>query len=148
MGSSTNTGSSKTDCKLNSKTGWTAKYGDKGDDYHWMQVDLGKITTLFAVAIQGHGQRDEWVENGGLRSCASNNPDDVDAWEKVPLSNAQRNKLSCSDKDTVQVYMFSRWVKARYVRLSIYSYHNAPSLRWDLLFGDVKEELGASVNSM
>ena len=47
-----------------------------------------------------------------------------------------------------QVYMFSRWVKARFVRLSIVSYHNAPSLRWDLLFGDVKEELATSFSTM
>ena len=36
--------------------------------------------------------------------------------------------------------MFSRWIKARYVRINIYEFNNAPSLRWDLLFGDVNNE--------
>lgn len=136
------------DCKLNAATGWTGNTQEGGSGIHWMQVDLGKVTTVFAVAVQGHGERDEWVTKAVLQGCASNNHESHDNWSKIQLSNAQNHKLSCSDARTVQVYMFSRWVKARFVRLSIVSFHDAPSLRWDLLFGDVKEELATSFSTM
>lgn len=102
------------------------------------------------MAVQGHGKREEWVTRGVLQGCASNDPGQLDEWKKIQLSDAQnaRGKLSCSDANTVVVHMFSRWVKARFVRLNIYSFHGAPSVRWDLLFGDVKEDLATSFATM
>ena len=103
--SSVSSGGSIEDCKLNAATGWTGNYEDRGngDVFHWMQVDLGKVTTVFAVAVQGHGQRDEWVTKAVLQGCAGNNPDQHEHWKKIQLSNAQNHKLNCSDAHTVQV---------------------------------------------
>jgi len=143
-------GSSIDECRLNADTGWTAnltKGNDSSSGIHWIQVDLGKVTTLFAMAVQGHGRREEWVKKGELRAFM--NLDSGDSGQRIPLSkSADGNRFSCSDKDTVQVYMFSRWVKARFVRLNIFAYHGAPSLRWDLLFGDVRDDLRNTFASM
>eukprot|EP00483_Globobulimina_turgida_P010360 UN10380 len=56
-------------CKLNRNYGWTADYKDKKENanaIHWIQVDLGKITTIFAVAIQGKADADEYITKGVL----------------------------------------------------------------------------------
>jgi len=130
-------------CTLNSSGAWTADYlannnnkKDSDSDMHWIQVDLGKITTLFAVAIQGRADKDEWVTKAVLTVSDTNRND----WRKVQLVGDSQSTMSCRDRNTVQVYMFARWIKARYVRINIYTYHNAPSVRWDLLFGDVNTD--------
>ena len=127
-----------TKCKLNGKYGWTANHhGSKNQNVHWIQVDLGKITTVFAVAIQGKYEKDEWITKGVLTASNTYNQKS-DEWKKVQLAGDNDGKIACTDNQTVQVYMLSRWIKARYIRLNIYKYHNAPSLRWDLCFGDVR----------
>lgn len=47
--------------KVGSRTGaWSAR-SNSGDQ--WMQVDLGKITKVRMVGLQGRGDTDQWVIN-------------------------------------------------------------------------------------
>eukprot|EP01083_Nonionella_stella_P148787 471600_1 len=128
-------GSSARRCRLNSKYGWTAN--DKLQDaIHWIQVDLGKVTTCFAVAIQGGCNG--FITKAVLTCANKYNEKDGGDWKKVQLTGDTNGKVRANDTQTVQVYMLSRWIKTRYIRLNIYTFHNAPSVRWDVLFGDVK----------
>merc|ERR1712013_511993 len=122
-------------CKLNGKGAWTGNYKKEKEsedavNIEWVEVDLGKVTTLYCVALQGHRDKDEWATRAVLMASR----DGADDWNRITLSNGAQ--LECSDRNTVQVFMFSKWVKARFVRISIMEFHTAPSLRWDLLFGD------------
>jgi hypothetical protein len=106
----------------------------KKNSFEFLQIDLQRVCTAFAIAIQGHPTENNWVTEATLEYSVSSD-DMTNNWQAIALGQAQT--ISCENNTSVKIYIFSRWTKARFIRLNIYDWHNAPCVRLDLLFGSV-----------
>lgn len=122
FGSDSTTRSTHNQGYLNSPVAWAAHVNTAGTV--WYQMDTGKITTIYGVAIQGRQDADQWVtsftvkyiENGQLKPVDKN---------AVFVGN--------TDRDTVKKVMFATPVNARYIRIYPKTYTGHMSLRAGLL---------------
>lgn len=134
LGNDSTTRSMNNQGYLNSPRAWSAHINSAG--VVWYQMDTGKLTTIYGVAIQGRQDADEWVtsftvkyiENGQLKSVDKNT---------VFVGN--------TDRDTVKKVMFTTPFEARYIRIYPKTYTGHMSLRAGLL---IKEESNYDVTEL
>ena len=77
------------------------------DGSHHILVDLGEVRNVFAVAMQGRADRDEWVTKATVEVS-----EDGDTWLSVP-----NIEVICYDRNSVIVQPFDKQFQARYVKL-------------------------------
>merc|ERR1719471_2288332 len=97
------------------------------DATHHIVVDNGQPRDLYAVAMQGRADKDEWVTQATI--LVSDDPDGV-VWKSLP----QIHTFSCFDRNSVVVYPLYSPVRCRFVKLRVEKWQRNPSLRWDCLF--------------
>jgi len=79
---------------------------------------------LYAVAMQGRADKDEWVEAATILVSL-----DGASWKNLPTVHS----FSCNDRNSVAVYPLYSPARCKYVKLRVEKWHNRPSLRWDCL---------------
>jgi len=120
-------------CRLHQRSargpsGWCADpRRPNADATHHIVVDNGQPRDLYAVAMQGRADKDEWVTQATI--LVSDDPDGV-VWKSLP----QIHTFSCFDRNSVVVYPLYSPVRCRFVKLRLEKWQKNPSLRWDCLF--------------
>lgn len=107
---------------LNSEQGWAAHANSAGSV--WYQMDAGKKTTVYGVAIQGSRLSDEWVTSFTV------DYNDNGTWKPV---DKKATFVGNTDRDTIKKVMFAKPVTTRYIRIYPKTYTSHMSLRADLL---------------
>jgi hypothetical protein len=79
---------------------------------------------LYAVAMQGRADKDEWVEAATVLVSL-----DGTTWRNLPTVHT----FSCHDRHSVSIYPLYSPARCKYVKLRTEKWHNRPSLRWDCL---------------
>ena len=97
----------------------------KCDENQWLQIDLSEVKTVWAVAIQGRYNRDQWVKSFSVKTSI-----DGKVWVDA-LTAVTGN----SDKETVVEQFFSNPVQARFVRMIPREWNTWISSRFDVLAG-------------
>ena len=104
---------------------WTADV-ITGEDI-WIQADLVYEMTLEQVATQGQPDVDEWVLtytlHVGIEETSLSDVTDASGSVRVFAGNVDRSSV---------VENWFEGVRARFVRLQVLTYHEAPSLRWEV----------------
>lgn len=96
------------------------------DNTHHVVVQLGPHPRdLYAVAMQGRADKDEWVTQATIFVS-----EDGQQWKNLPLTHT----FSCKDRNSVAVYPLYSPAHCRYVKIRCEKWHGKPSLRWDCLF--------------
>merc|ERR1711933_33367 len=96
------------------------------DNTHHAIVQLGPHPRdLYAVAMQGRADKDEWVTQATIFVS-----EDGQQWKNLPLTHT----FSCKDRNSVAVYPLYSPAHCRYVKIRCEKWHGKPSLRWDCLF--------------
>jgi len=118
-------------CRLNATqlegpSAWVADINKpNSDNTHHIITTLGPHPMdLYAVAMQGRGDADEWVTAATILVSA-----DGANWKNLPTV----HKFACDNRDSVVIYPLYTPARCRYVKLRIDKWHNAPALRWDCL---------------
>jgi hypothetical protein len=108
-------------CRLNSvegKANWSAKTNDQNQ---WLQLDLGHLETIVAVAIQGRFNSPQWVKKYNLLISQ----DEIN-WERI------ENVNGANDQETVAVFQLPRSVNGRFIRFVPLEWHKHISMRVDV----------------
>ena len=104
---------------------WTADVITREDI--WIQADLVYEMTLEKVATQGQTDVDEWVLtytlHVGIEETSLSDVTDASGSVRVFAGNVDRSSV---------VENWFEGVRARFVRLQVLTYHEAPSLRWEV----------------
>lgn len=111
---------------LNSPHAWIAFQNKVGET--WYQMDIGKATTVYGVAIQGRQNADEWVTSFTVKYVQNGLLTPVDKGF-VFTGN--------TDRETVKKVMFAAPITARYIRIYPKTYTGHMSLRAGVL---IKED--------
>lgn len=122
LGSDPSERSTNNQGKLNSSRAWSSRVNAVGSA--WYQMDAGKITNIYGVAIQGRRDADEWITSFTVEYS------DNDQWRPVDKRTVF---VGNSDRDTIKKVMFSAPVKTRYIRIYPKTYTGHMSLRAGLL---------------
>ena len=99
---------------------WSAGAYDKENP--WIQVDLGSEFIINAISIQGRGDANQYVSKFRIKWSNS---------DEKSLRNLDEFEGN-SDNTTVVKRYFKEPIRARIIRLYVLSYHEYPSLRWEL----------------
>jgi hypothetical protein len=118
-------------CRLNATqakgpSAWVADVeSPNSDNTHHVITTLGTLPMdLYAVAMQGRGDADEWVTQATILVSV-----DGANWKNLPTV----HRFSCDDRDSVVIYPLYTPARCKYVKLRVDKWHNAPALRWDCL---------------
>ena len=90
----------------------------------WVQIDLGSVKKVTAIATQGHPDRAHWVKT--YRVLYGHNPNAL-TWygnRKLLIGNTDRN--------SVVKNVFNPPIVARYIRVEVTSRHGWPAMRIEL----------------
>ena len=113
--------------RLNSRAAWIAPNYNQG---HWMQMDIGSVSTVAGVATQGRYGYGWWTTSFLVR--VSENGKD---WSWVECGRRFKGNVNWNSKlDTI----FDTPVKGRYVRIYPVTSHGLPSLRAAVLICETK----------
>merc|ERR1719510_1430675 len=119
-------------CRLNIRSAqgacaWVADpMRPNADNSHHVIAQLGPHPVdLYAVAMQGRADKDEWVTQATIFVS-----DDGVLWKNLPLS----HNFSCKDRHSVSVYPLYSPAHCRFVKLRAEKWQGKCSLRWDCLF--------------
>ncbi|KAK3287508.1 hypothetical protein CYMTET_4989, partial [Cymbomonas tetramitiformis] len=110
--------------RLDDSFAWTPQ----GVDNEWYQVDLGSVYDLAGVVTQGYQVDSSRAQYVTLYSCDWSL--DGDRWDAVDKG---KRFTGNSDGTGAVQGLFVEVVWARYLRLRVVEYHNAPSLRLAVL---------------
>lgn len=95
------------------------------DNTHHVITTLGpNPMDLYAVAMQGRGDKDEWVVSATILVSL-----DGINWKHLPTVHT----FSCTGRNSVVVYPLYTPARCQYVKLRLEKWHEAPALRWDCL---------------
>ncbi|XP_018651917.1 putative dock [Schistosoma mansoni] len=101
---------------------WCAKFKSSSE---WLQIDLG----VQALMTQGRGDGSEWVT-----SFMVSYSDDAMHWKFVTDQYANQKIFEGnSDSYSVKHNYFDEPIRARFVKIHTYTWHNHPSLRVELV---------------
>ncbi|CAH3030672.1 unnamed protein product [Porites evermanni] len=105
--------------------GWCPKTR-QGPRTDYLQVDLGTIQSVCAVATQGT-RVNEWTTSYVLRMST-----DEIIWNPYKENNAEKVFQGNADQNTIVKHSLPTAVKARFVRFYYVTYHNWPSIRVEI----------------
>ncbi|XP_022810342.1 lactadherin-like [Stylophora pistillata] len=105
--------------------GWCPK--TTGDRTDYLQVDMGSVLSVCAVATQGEEELLEWTTNYKL--CLSIDGSTCNLYEE---KNKTKVFQGNSDRTSIVKHSLRTDFKARYVRFYPVSYHNWPCLRVEI----------------
>ncbi|XP_020914400.2 EGF-like repeat and discoidin I-like domain-containing protein 3 [Exaiptasia diaphana] len=100
---------------------WIPKGRRAGD---WLQVDLGKVTRVQAVATQGRYDANQWVRSYTLQYSSNGKTFKKYQGGKVFKGN--------SDRHTVEKHNLNPPIYARYIRVVVKAWYDWPSMRMEL----------------
>ncbi|CAH3038827.1 unnamed protein product [Porites evermanni] len=100
---------------------WIPKANDQGQ---WIQVDLGKITKITRIGIQGRQDASRWVKSYSLTYSVEGGP-------FLPYSGG-RVLLGNKDRNTIVGSILNPSIIARYLRIHPREYYIWMSLRFEL----------------
>ncbi|CAH8519996.1 unnamed protein product [Schistosoma turkestanicum] len=105
---------------------WCAKFKSSSE---WLQIDLGVQALVTGIMTQGRGDGSEWVT-----SFMVSYSDDAMHWKFVTDQYANQKIFEGnSDSYSVKHNYFDEPIRARYVKIHTYTWHNHPSLRVELI---------------
>ncbi|XP_022777446.1 lactadherin-like [Stylophora pistillata] len=105
--------------------GWCPK--TTGDRTDYLQVDMGSVLSVCAVATQGEEVLPEWTTNYKLNLSI-----DGLAWNPYEETNKTKVFQGNSDQTSIVKHSLRTDFKARYVRFYPVSYHKWPCLRVEI----------------
>ncbi|TNN08148.1 Lactadherin isoform 2 [Schistosoma japonicum] len=105
---------------------WCAKFKSSSE---WLQIDLGVQALVTGIMTQGRGDGSEWVT-----SFMVSYSDDAMHWKFITDQYANQKIFEGnSDSYSVKHNYFDEPIRARYVKIHTYTWHNHPSLRVELI---------------
>ncbi|XP_072017844.1 lactadherin-like [Amphiura filiformis] len=109
---------------------WSAQTNDINQ---WVQVDLGGVTHVTGIMIQGRVDEDQWVTKFQVQSSKHGN-----CWKYVKTPNGQGDMEfnGSTDRNTVVVVLFPSPVRASFIRIRPTAWHNHISMRFEVLACD------------
>ncbi|XP_072017843.1 lactadherin-like [Amphiura filiformis] len=116
--------------RLNHPGVWIAHPNDINQ---WVQVDLGNVTHVTGIMIQGRVDADQWVTKFQVQSSKNGN-----CWKYVKTANGQGDMEfnGSTDRNTVVVVLFHSPVRASFIRIRPTAWHNHISMRFEVLACD------------
>jgi hypothetical protein len=113
--------------------GWIPQYNRAGE---WIQVDLGKVQDIGAVATQGRAHGSYWVKSYTLTYSRNGNE-----WFSYGHSKGKTTTFTGNtDYWSVVKHEFPRPIRARWVRIIVNTFHGWPVLRWELYRPEVPSQ--------
>ncbi|KAK3750410.1 hypothetical protein QZH41_016970 [Actinostola sp. cb2023] len=120
--------------RLNEQWGWSPRDNDNSTDY--LQIDLGAVRVITAVATQGNGGKTpgespfkEWVKTYKLEF----KKDDSSEWiEYQHVISIDKGRTYGFDSDNVIRYNLANPQTARYIRFVPVDYYNFKAMRVDV----------------
>ncbi|KAF5402961.1 Lactadherin [Paragonimus heterotremus] len=105
---------------------WCAKFKSSSE---WLQIDLGVRALVTGIMTQGRGDGSEWVT-----SFMVSYSDDAVQWKFITDQYANQKIFEGNtDSFLVKHNYLDEPIKARYVKIHTYTWHNHPSLRVELI---------------
>jgi len=118
-------------CRLNTTqargpSAWVPDMKNPNSDntFHVIATLGANPKDLYAVAMQGRADKDEWVEAATILVSL-----DGAHWKNLPTVHTFSN----NDRNSVAIYPLYSPARCKYVKLRTEKWHNKPSLRWDCL---------------
>jgi len=118
-------------CRLNTTqakgpSAWVPDMKNPNSDntFHVIATLGANPMDLYAVAMQGRADKDEWVQAATILVSL-----DGANWKNLPTVHS----FSCNDRNSVAIYPLYSPARCKYVKLRTEKWHNKPSLRWDCL---------------
>ncbi|XP_031549733.1 EGF-like repeat and discoidin I-like domain-containing protein 3 [Actinia tenebrosa] len=94
----------------------------------WLQIDLGSVVFVCAVATQGAGAlNDEWIESFKIKVSLDN----VN-WDYYQENNINKTFTGNTNKDHVRTNSLSHPIKAKFIRMCPSTFNSWPSLRMEI----------------
>jgi len=103
--------------------GWAAET-DK--DPQWVQIDLGSVKKVTAIATQGHPEEELDVWTKTYQILSGNDPNSLTLYDNGKLF------IGNTDINSVVKNFLDPPIEARYIRVLVKSWHNWPSMRIEL----------------
>ncbi|KAK3706074.1 hypothetical protein QZH41_014686 [Actinostola sp. cb2023] len=90
----------------------------------WVQIDLGAVKKVTAIAIQGHPDRQMWIKT--YQILYGDDPNSLTLYgnEKIFIGN--------TDSNSVVKNILNPPIEAKYIRVLVKSWHRWPSMRIEL----------------
>ncbi|THD27537.1 Coagulation factor 5 8 type C terminal [Fasciola hepatica] len=105
---------------------WCAKFKSSSE---WLQIDLGVRALVTGIMTQGRGDGSEWVT-----SFMISYSDDATYWKFITDQYANQKIFEGNtDSFMVKHNYLDEPIKARFVKIHTYTWHNHPSLRVELV---------------
>ncbi|TGZ63766.1 hypothetical protein CRM22_006732 [Opisthorchis felineus] len=105
---------------------WCAKFKSSSE---WLQIDLGVRALVTGIMTQGRGDGSEWVT-----SFMVSYSDDGNQWKFITDQYANQKIFEGNtDSFMVKHNYLDEPIKARFVKIHTYTWHNHPSLRVELV---------------
>ncbi|XP_068676289.1 uncharacterized protein [Montipora foliosa] len=112
--------------RLNSNSGsWVPT---SANAYQWLQVDLGKKTSVTEIKTQGRYNYNQWVTS--YRVSYSNDGSNFQTYQE---NNKDKIFQANRDRHTVVSNVLNPAIRARYIRILPYSWYSHIALRLELL---------------
>ncbi|XP_028417104.1 lactadherin-like [Dendronephthya gigantea] len=109
--------------KANSPCSW----GPSRREGSWLQIDLGKLTTVSAIATQGSCYGAAWAKSYSV--TYSNDGKD---WTAYRESEGTKIFESNRDRNSIVIHTFKIHINARYIRVLPKTWHVVPVIRLEL----------------
>ncbi|KAK3755604.1 hypothetical protein QZH41_017598 [Actinostola sp. cb2023] len=108
--------------RLNHASAWAPK--DKDNDNDYLQIDLGKVFVICALATQGYVKNQEWTTEYKISTSIDNN-----TWVTYPSNTSSKLFPGNTDKHTIVKNILDIPVQAKIIRLIPTTYHSYKALR-------------------
>ncbi|CAB4043542.1 Hypothetical predicted protein [Paramuricea clavata] len=93
----------------------------------WLQVDLGKVTTVTGIATQGSCDSKEWVKSYSVSYSNEHN-----SWTPYEESGNVKVFQANTDASSIVTHSFKSPIRARYIRVLPQSWNSYPTMRLEL----------------
>jgi len=91
---------------------------------HWVQIDLGSVKKVTAIATQGHPDKGQWIKTFQISS--GSDPNSLTLYDNGKIFTGN------TDSNTVVKNIFDPPIEARYIRVLMMSWQWWPAIRIEL----------------
>ena len=136
-----------TNARLHHRGAWCAEHTGEWAEV-WVQIDLGRVVLLTAIASQGRSDFDQWVTAYSLRFSNDSRswsdhvvpPTDRDSPTRTGMPGIRTSSIPANnDRDTPVFRSLEPGIRTRYVRVLPRQWHTHPCLRLEL-YGSVSTD--------
>jgi len=91
---------------------------------HWVQIDIGTVKKVSAIATQGHPDKGQWIKTYQILS--GNDPNSLTLYDNGRIFTGN------TDSNSVVKNLLDPPIEARYIRMLMKSWQSWPAVRIEL----------------